>query len=1028
LGHLEVIKSSEVYLDNSAPVSQLRVGTGDAVYVSPSTLFTLTAADGEGSGVKKTVYRVEAGGYVGEETPYTAPFTLAAIPEGECTISYYSEDLLGNREVVKTQRVTLDITAPQTQAQAGEPNLELDGKVYITSRTELALLATDNLSGVSATFWKVDEKGWFGYEKPFTLSETPALPGGRAAYWNFDEGAGTTAADSSGANHGILINGPAWTSGKSGGALAFDGVDDYVAVASAEALKPGEVTVEAWINVNTHKNYNAVLVKGDDARESYELMGNALGEYWFLVTRADGGRDMVVTPPGAVTAGAWHHLAGTYSLAGELRFYLDGRLLESGEAGPGGLRSDDAPLWLGNERGTSGRNFSGLIDEAAVYGRALTQEEITRRYLGEAPPGGVADGEHVLYYYSIDHAGNKEPAGSRLLVVDSSGPAVITDVAAVAKTTHSITVAWSVPEDVGALGKVGQYAIGAATGPAGLSFENAKIVIAASPEESAGDPKAQVIENLEEGTAYYIAVWSLDGLGNASGISNTVSVKTDNFETSSDGVVGIISEGTEITAVLTSTGTEQPAFAVLSQAGLVMAVSAFYDLQPDDIVVEPPAELSFAFNPVEVDTATLAIYRFDGVSWSSAAVFDQKILYLSAESAVLTGYINHTSLYALLYTGDKLPPVSALSFSPDVLNLKSGGRYVEAVLSVTGGGGTGFDISSIRITGINDIALAAPIYAIEKPGDGDKQGGGSIRVKFDRQALIAALPVDRQVKVTVEGRFTDGTAFSAVDYLRVINPGRVVRKPGGKVRHQSGAGVDIPPGALKADADITVVALAERAEEWREREMRAGDSGLRLKGEPYEFGPEGAVFDEPVVISLPYEASENRKEELEIAYWDPSKKDWEPLASELDAGKKVVKAKVSHFSLYQVVASPSAAPPAAGRMMAAAVPQAGPSAEFVLGEVYVYPNPALRGAAPTLHIEVGVADRVKITIYTVSGRRAHETTLTGMPAALDDGDGLAYAYEYAWRGDIPSGVYYYSIEAEKGGQKLRKSGKFAVVR
>jgi hypothetical protein len=96
--------------------------------------------------------------------------------------------------------------------------------------------------------------------------------------------------------------------------------------------------------------------------------------------------------------------------------------------------------------------------------------------------------------------------------------------------------------------------------------------------------------------------------------------------------------------------------------------------------------------------------------------------------------------------------------------------------------------------------------------------------------------------------------------------------------------------------------------------------------------------------------------------------------------------------------------------------------------VYVFPNPALRGAAPTLHIEVGVADRVKITIYTVSGRRAHETTLTGMPAALDDGDGLAYAYEYAWRGDIPSGVYYYSIEAEKGGQKLRKSGKFAVVR
>lgn len=107
---------------------------------------------------------------------------------------------------------------------------------------------------------------------------------------------------------------------------------------------------------------------------------------------------------------------------------------------------------------------------------------------------------------------------------------------------------------------------------------------------------------------------------------------------------------------------------------------------------------------------------------------------------------------------------------------------------------------------------------------------------------------------------------------------------------------------------------------------------------------------------------------------------------------------------------------------------AGPSAEFRLGEVYVFPNPALRGAAPTLHVEVGIADRVKITIYTVSGRQAHEIVLTGIPAALDDGNGLSYAYEYTWRDSIPSGVYFYHIEAEKNGQKIKKSGKFGVVR
>ena len=82
-----------------------------------------------------------------------------------------------------------------------------------------------------------------------------------------------------------------------------------------------------------------------------------------------------------------------------------------------------------------------------------------------------------------------------------------------------------------------------------------------------------------------------------------------------------------------------------------------------------------------------------------------------------------------------------------------------------------------------------------------------------------------------------------------------------------------------------------------------------------------------------------------------------------------------------------------------------------------------------LHIETGVADQVNIKIYTVSGRFAHETTLTEMPKIIDDGQGSQYAYEYEWSGHIPSGVYFYVIKAEKAGQgTLKKVGKFAVVR
>ncbi|MBU2575038.1 MAG: FapA family protein [Elusimicrobia bacterium] len=107
---------------------------------------------------------------------------------------------------------------------------------------------------------------------------------------------------------------------------------------------------------------------------------------------------------------------------------------------------------------------------------------------------------------------------------------------------------------------------------------------------------------------------------------------------------------------------------------------------------------------------------------------------------------------------------------------------------------------------------------------------------------------------------------------------------------------------------------------------------------------------------------------------------------------------------------------------------AGPDPTFKLGEVYVFPNPTKGGAVPVFHIEAGIADSVKILVYTVAGRIAHEHTLTSPPTALDDGNGLAYAYEYAWDGHIPSGVYYYYIEAEKAGRDLKKTGKFAVIR
>ena len=59
------------------------------------------------------------------------------------------------------------------------------------------------------------------------------------SWWQFDEGQGYTAYDSAATNDGT-VHGATWTTGQMGGALDFDGANDYVNVANDDSLNiPG---------------------------------------------------------------------------------------------------------------------------------------------------------------------------------------------------------------------------------------------------------------------------------------------------------------------------------------------------------------------------------------------------------------------------------------------------------------------------------------------------------------------------------------------------------------------------------------------------------------------------------------------------------------------------------------------------------------------------------------------------------------------------------------------------------------------
>ena len=76
---------------------------------------------------------------------------------------------------------------------------------------------------------------------PFVAYAQPTV--GLEAHWPFDEGVGATAFDATdNGNDGSLENGPVWSAGRLGGALSFDGVDDYLdGVVDASKLSEGGI-------------------------------------------------------------------------------------------------------------------------------------------------------------------------------------------------------------------------------------------------------------------------------------------------------------------------------------------------------------------------------------------------------------------------------------------------------------------------------------------------------------------------------------------------------------------------------------------------------------------------------------------------------------------------------------------------------------------------------------------------------------------------------------------------------------------
>ncbi len=223
------------------------------------------------------------------------------------------------------------------------------------------------------------------------------------ASWSFDEGEGTTAFDATGRGHNGTVVGSTWTTGVSGSALSFDGVNDVVTAPYHPDLWPTQsVTAEAWVKLDRLPAAGTgatVLLNGNGVAStwSYYLSPIEGGHVQWSLFTGDGIRR--ITSDTALVPGRWYHLAGTYDRSAS-RLYVDGELAAEATGITAALISRSYPLTIGAYYYGSALSqmLAGAIDEVAIHARSLSASEIAEHHAEFAndPPLAAGDAYTVV--------------------------------------------------------------------------------------------------------------------------------------------------------------------------------------------------------------------------------------------------------------------------------------------------------------------------------------------------------------------------------------------------------------------------------------------------------------------------------------------------------------------------------------------------------------------------------------------------------------------------------------------------------
>ncbi len=185
--------------------------------------------------------------------------------------------------------------------------------------------------------------------------------------------------------------------GKFNSAITFDGVDDDIDLTGYTQTAVTQYTISIWVKSSGTGNNVFVQNRGSGAGQSLTLgMGSNPGACTATAGRVSFGLDSNTIyigrcmSAGAINDSTWHHVVGTWSgtvgvavAPTQFNIYIDGAAIAMTNRAVG--TAPNAPLTgLGDTKIARHDawvvNYTGQLDEVAIWTRALTASEISHLY------------------------------------------------------------------------------------------------------------------------------------------------------------------------------------------------------------------------------------------------------------------------------------------------------------------------------------------------------------------------------------------------------------------------------------------------------------------------------------------------------------------------------------------------------------------------------------------------------------------------------------------------------------------------